>query len=1404
MVTAGTEILVGQPSKVGNGLRTIGLNIAALAAETDKYVAANGKVNISLRDSQGEMKSTYEVLKELYEGVEGQSVAWDELASVEQAAIGEALAGKNQFNVLTSVMTNFESAISATATAMDSAGSATRENAAYMDSLEAKVGNLKNTFQELSTSVIDSDLVKGILDLANTGLELLSTDVGVAVTQFTLLSGVLTGFLAIAGKVGAKFVNMGKLFSAMGDVGKAASAASATGDAIGGIAKVAGSASGSVSKLSGALSKIGTFAGPIAMLASALVTVGFAAKKSMEEATAEHAIQDEIDETTEAVSELEQKIAELEGRGASASVLAAYNEQLKQMKNNIASLETEKLEVILTASPTSDRAASGQKTRATVTGEMMDTELYIEKAITQWNNYQKAVDEALSSGDFEQIAEANDDLLEQEGVLTEYWDTMTQLYAKTGELPEQLKNAVMVLNGETISVLDFFQDHFGITIEAAAESINSLSGQLSGLGDVGGYFDILSQSVAEFAENGQLSFESIMQLNEAFSGLEGWDEILEGLVSGSTTFEEFQEQVTNLAYTMLEGQLGVEGLANANVDMIASFLESKGVADADARALELVTTAQKRVTENPVNTDASQTGLNGEKSAAEDATGPVEGVKDAQQEVTNNPVDTSASQGAFSGLISAAQNCYNRVSSIWNNLKGIISKIGSNAQKVLGYIIPDFGGGKAQGGKVNRAGQYWVGEQGPEIVTLPKGAVVTSNKDISRNVGYKVEKEDVKGGYAQGTGRQSIIDVSGTVGNLWGDKKPSGSKPSGSKPSGSKPSTSKPPSSKKPSSSSSSSASKKKTSTAKSSTKAIKDENDAIKEQNDLYKEQMDILDHKLYLMEKNGATEQEQIAHLRQMQKKAHDEAESYRKQGLDDESEYIMELQKEWWGYEEDILKLQQDAFDKRLKRSEDYIEDRNYFNDWGADNEIDAWRRVMEWMDDWYEQGLIDYEYYLEQREDALDNYIEAERDAWETEADNIEKALNYVAELAQREIDKLEEQKEAINDKYDAEIEKLEKQNEETNEQIELQEKLDALAKARTQKLYVYKDGRFQYIQDTDAISEAQKELDRYKAEKALEEQIEQLEKNRDEELEILEEKIKHWQDYVDEYGSAIDEVNDLQDRLLAEQILGIKLEGDNWEKRLGNLQDYVDRYIQLMQQLENENWQTGQDENTVVSGPNAEGGRGTPGTAWVSGVGVIDVDIKDGKTQTKGLPVGTIVSTAGGNYRITGVNEDGSYQSEYVGGGKHLDVAPGGNAPEGATIGDIIHTAGGDYEIVHPYTPGAKYNPINGLWSKLVEKNAKGTLSSKGGMSLVGEEGPELRLLNTGDSILPSDVTKNLWDWGKMNPIDLLSNLPTEDKGFQLNMSNVDLSFPSIKNKNDVQEFVQSLVNFAYQTAYKRG
>ena len=58
----------------------------------------------------------------------------------------------------------------------------------------------------------------------------------------------------------------------------------------------------------------------------------------------------------------------------------------------------------------------------------------------------------------------------------------------------------------------------------------------------------------------------------------------------------------------------------------------------------------------------------------------------------------------------------------------------------------------------------------------------------------------------------------------------------------------------------------------------------------------------------------------------------------------------------------------------------------------------------------------------------------------------------------------------------------------------------------------------------------------------------------------------------------------------------------------------------------------------------------------------------------------------------------------------VQVAPGGNAPDGTKIGDIVVTAGGNYQVVEPNTPGANYNPTNGLWSVKVE----GTGTSGGG------------------------------------------------------------------------------------------
>jgi TP901 family phage tail tape measure protein len=179
LVTAGTEIMVGRSSQVARGLNTIAANIVKQKGLLAEY-------GIEVEDSNGNLKSTFDVLKEL-------KPQWDKMTDAERNALGVALAGKNQYRVLASIMQNFGHAVDATSTALNSSGSAMEENAAYMESLEARTTNLKALFQQLSQSVVDSNLVKGILDIAAGLLQIANTDIGTIVTQFILLSGVLTG-----------------------------------------------------------------------------------------------------------------------------------------------------------------------------------------------------------------------------------------------------------------------------------------------------------------------------------------------------------------------------------------------------------------------------------------------------------------------------------------------------------------------------------------------------------------------------------------------------------------------------------------------------------------------------------------------------------------------------------------------------------------------------------------------------------------------------------------------------------------------------------------------------------------------------------------------------------------------------------------------------------------------------------------------------------------------------------------------------------------------------------------------------------------------------------------------------------------------------------------------------------
>lgn len=93
-------------------------------------------------------------------------------------------------------------------------------------------------------------------------------------------------------------------------------------------------------------------------------------------------------------------------------------------------------------------------------------------------------------------------------------------------------------------------------------------------------------------------------------------------------------------------------------------------------------------------------------------------------------------------------------------------------------------------------------------------------------------------------------------------------------------------------------------------------------------------------------------------------------------------------------------------------------------------------------------------------------------------------------------------------------------------------------------------------------------------------------------------------------------------------------------------------------------------------------------------------------------------TSGGSTGVSNTTQtgNGSYNtpSGYYETGRYVNVAPGGNAPAGTNIGDTVITAGGNYLVVDPNTPGASYNPTNGLWSiKVPSRATSGTVDANG-------------------------------------------------------------------------------------------
>lgn len=128
-----------------------------------------GAVNIMDSADPTAFRDWYDVMADIAEVI-------PKLKETDQANLIETLFGKNRANQGQAIIQAFQSGQiqKAYQTALTSEGSAMKEQERWLDSIEAKTQQFKASFQELSTTVINSDSAKSLIDFGSGSLDVLT------------------------------------------------------------------------------------------------------------------------------------------------------------------------------------------------------------------------------------------------------------------------------------------------------------------------------------------------------------------------------------------------------------------------------------------------------------------------------------------------------------------------------------------------------------------------------------------------------------------------------------------------------------------------------------------------------------------------------------------------------------------------------------------------------------------------------------------------------------------------------------------------------------------------------------------------------------------------------------------------------------------------------------------------------------------------------------------------------------------------------------------------------------------------------------------------------------------------------------------------------------------------------
>lgn len=149
-------------------------------------------VGIELRESTGQFRDFDEVLDET-------ASRWGTFSEVTQRSIASSFAGTHHMNEFLVLMQNYSKAQEYMQIATDSSGESLKKYEAYTESAQGKIEGFKNSFQTLSTTTLNADIFKGVVDGGTAFFNILTKimDIG---SGLPAIIATISGFMSAKGK----------------------------------------------------------------------------------------------------------------------------------------------------------------------------------------------------------------------------------------------------------------------------------------------------------------------------------------------------------------------------------------------------------------------------------------------------------------------------------------------------------------------------------------------------------------------------------------------------------------------------------------------------------------------------------------------------------------------------------------------------------------------------------------------------------------------------------------------------------------------------------------------------------------------------------------------------------------------------------------------------------------------------------------------------------------------------------------------------------------------------------------------------------------------------------------------------------------------------------------------------